>query len=163
VPLEYVKSCPYALSFLDNYQHKEKIRTIVLTNDKLKKMLKDTKHGWINLKDINEYKPLIPAKGKTLPNAKLRMLLDETVKNDGWKYLWIPPSLPYYELDGAYKGSWGYSKTLLFSSWKMVPRMVSSLVSYEAERLSVGNPKSISVREKTENPAYKAYYFQKRR
>jgi len=24
VPLEYVKSCPFALSFLDNYQHKEK-------------------------------------------------------------------------------------------------------------------------------------------
>jgi hypothetical protein len=64
---------------------------------------------------------------------------------------------------GAYENSWGYSKTIIFSSWKLVPRMVSSLVSYEAERLSIGNPKSISEREKKENANYKPYYFQKRR
>ena len=163
VPLEYVKSCPFALSFLDNYQHKEKIKKLVLVDENLKKLLNKTKHGWVNMKDINEYKPLIPQRGKSLPNAKLRLLLDETVLNNGWKYLWIPPSIPYYEFSGAYKDSWGYSKTLIFSSWKMVPRMVASLVSYEAERLSIGNPKSISEREKREKENYKPFYFQKRR
>jgi hypothetical protein len=163
VPLEYVKSCPFALSFLDNYQHKEKIKKLVLLDENLKKLLNKTKHGWVNMKDINEYKPLIPQRGKSLPNAKLRLLLDETVLNNGWKYLWIPPSIPYYEFSGAYKDSWGYSKTLIFSSWKMVPRMVASLVSYEAERLSIGNPKSISEREKREKENYKPFYFQKRR
>jgi hypothetical protein len=162
-PLEYVKSSPFALSFLDNYQHKEKIKKLVLNDDNLRQLLKKTRHGWINLKDINEYKPLIPSKGKSLPNAKLRLLLDETVHNNGWKYLWIPPCIPYYEFMGAYENSWGYSKTIIFSSWKLVPRMVSSLVSYEAERLSIGNPKSISEREKKENANYKPYYFQKRR
>ncbi len=161
VPLEYVKSCPFALSFLDNYQHKEKIKKLVLVDENLKKLLNKTKHGWVNMKDINEYKPLIPQRGKSLPNAKLRLLLDETVLNNGWKYLWIPPSIPYYEFSGAYKDSWGYSKTLIFSSWKMVPRMVASLVSYEAERLSIGNPKSISEREKREKES--CTYFQKRR
>lgn len=161
VPLEYVKSSPFALSFLDNYQHKEKIRKLVLADDNLKQLLKKTKHGWINLKSINEYKPLIPPRGKSLPNAKLRLLLDETVLNNGWKYLWIPPSIPYYELGGAFKDSWGYSKTLIFSSWKMVPRMVASLVSYEAERLSIGNSNSISEREKKENLNYKHCYFSK--
>lgn len=163
VPLEHVKSCPFALSFLDNYQHKEKIRSIVSEDPELDKLLKQTKHGWVNLKTIRDYKPLIPSKGKTLPNAKLRLLLDETVHNNGWKYLWIPPSLPYYELAGAFKDSWGYSKTLLFSSWKLVPRMVASLVSYEAERLSIGNPASVSEREKREKPQALPYYFQKRR
>ena len=137
VPLEYVKSCPFALSFLDNYQHKEKIRNLILKDSKLQQLVKKTKHGWVNLSDINEYKPLIPPKAKSLPNAKLRLLLDETVHNNGWKYLWIPPSIPYYEADGAYKDSWGYSKTLIFSSWKLVPRMVATMVSYETERLSM--------------------------
>ncbi|MBK7387638.1 MAG: helicase [Bacteroidetes bacterium] len=163
VPLEYVKSCPFALSFLDNYQHKEKIRNLILENAALQQLVKQTKHGWVNLKDINDYKPLIPPRAKSLPNAKLRLLLDETVHNNGWKYLWIPPSIPYYELDGAFKDSWGYSKTLIFSSWKLVPRMVASLVSYEAERLSIGNPKSISDREKKEKENFQPYYFQKRR
>ena len=163
VPLEYVKSCPFALSFLDNYQHKKKIQSFVLENEKLKQLLKKTKHGWLNIDNITNYKPLIPSRGKTMPNAKLRLLLNETVLNNGWQYLWIPPSIPYYELSGAYKNSWGYSKTLIFSSWKMVPRMVASLVSYEAERLSIGNPKSISDREKKDNPNYQPFYFQKRR
>ncbi len=163
IPLEYVKSCPFALSFLDNYQHKEKIKNLILKDETLQQLVKQTKHGWVNLKDINDYKPLIPPRAKSLPNAKLRLLLDETVHNNGWKYLWIPPSIPYYELDGAFKDSWGYSKTLIFSSWKLVPRMVASLVSYEAERLSIGNPKSISEREKKEKENFKPYYFQKRR
>jgi len=163
VPLEYVKSCPFALSFLDNYQHKEKIRNLILDDAKLLQLVKKTKHGWVSLNDINEYKPLIPPRAKSLPNAKLRLLLDETVHNNGWKYLWIPPSIPYYESDGAYKDSWGYSKTLIFSSWKLVPRMVASLVSYESERLSIGNPKSISEREKREKENFKPYYFRKRR
>jgi hypothetical protein len=89
--------------------------------------------------------------------------LKKSLKSKGWKYLWIPPSIPYYELDGAFKDSWGYSKTLIFSSWKLVPRMVASLVSYEAERLSIGNPKSISDREKKENPNFKPYYFQEKK
>lgn len=161
IPLEYVKSCPFALSFLDNYQHKEKIRHLILDDVELQQLVKKTKHGWVSLADINAYKPLIPPRAKSLPNAKLRLLLDETVHNNGWKYLWIPPSIPYYESTGAYQGSWGYSKTLIFSSWKLVPRMVASLVSYEAERLSIGNPQSIPEREKKEKK--KPYYFQKRR
>ncbi len=220
VPLEYVKSCPFALSFLDNYKHKDKIRSLINHDPKLVELLKHSRHGWVNLKNINNYKPLIPPNAKKSPNAKLRLLLDETLmgtvskssilvnefqiakvlfsnpssenlifnenvtvqkiqelliseetkldmikslKKQGWKYLWIPPSIPYYELDGAFKDSWGYSKTLIFSSWKLVPRMVASLVSYEAERLSIGNPKSISDREKKEKENFKPYYFQKRR
>lgn len=159
-PLEYVKSTPFSLSFLDNYQHKEKLRSLAGDDSVLRRLLRKTRHGWLNLENINEYKPLASERGKTPPNGKLRLLLNETVLNGGWKYLWIPPCVPYYPLHGAFAESWGFSKTIIFSSWKMVPKMVASLVSYEAERLTVGNPKTISKKEAVEE---KREYFSKKR
>ena len=53
-------------------------------------------------------------------------------------YLWVPPSKPYYELQGAYRGSRNFSKTLVFSAWEMVPRMIGAMISYEAERRTIG-------------------------
>jgi hypothetical protein len=46
--------------------------------------------------------------------------------------------MPYYELGGVYKNSRGFSKILVFSSWKMVPRMIGTMLSYEAERKTIG-------------------------
>lgn len=149
-PLEYVKSSPFAMSFLDNYQHKRKIRRYIAEDEGLRRLVRKTNHGWLNFRNINQYKPLIPSRGNNLPNAKLRLLFDETISKNGWKYLWIPPSILYYPLDGAFKDAWGFSKSLIFSSWKLVPRMISTLVSYEAERLSIGNLKAISERERKE-------------
>jgi len=156
IPMEYVKSCPYPLSFLDSYAHKKKLEEKAKIDTELIKLLNKNKDLWLDLNAINLYKELVPKKGKSIPNAKIRLLLKETIESGGWKYLWIPSALPYYELQGAFKGSSGYSKTLLFSSWKMVPKMVASLVSYEAERLTVGNKKTISDREWTSD---KRQYF----
>lgn len=71
-------------------------------------------------------------------NARLEALKEKAFTGGAEKYLWIPPSLPYYEMQGAYKNSKGFSKILVFSAWEMVPRMIGALVSYEAERLTVG-------------------------
>lgn len=153
-PVEYVKSTPYALSFLDNYQLKEKLRN-KKDNPVFRKLLKETANAWIDLNRINEYKPLITSRGKHVPNAKLRLLIEKTLMDsEGWKLLWVPPSLSYYELKGAFKNSGNFSKTLIFSSWLMVPRMVSSLVSYEAERLSVGKYLARENKEREEIPSY---------
>ena len=160
VPIEYVKSSPFTLSFLDKYKHKEKLRQFAGQDKKLHKMLKKTKNCWLNMDRIKNYMPLLPPRRKNLPNGKLRLLLEETVQNGGWKYLWIPPSVAYYGPRGAYKDSTGYSKTIIFSSWKMVPKMIASVVSYEAERLSIGNPKSISEKEKIDG---KRSYFKQPR
>ncbi|GAB2478849.1 helicase-related protein [Algoriphagus taiwanensis] len=149
IPMEYVKSCPYPLSFLDSYAHKKKLEEKAKVDPELIRLLTKKKDLWLDLNSIDQYKELVPKRGKSVPNAKIRLLLKETIESGGWKYLWIPSSLPYYEFQGAFKGSSGYSKTLLFSSWKMVPKMVASLVSYEAERLTVGNKKTISEREWT--------------
>jgi hypothetical protein len=52
--------------------------------------------------------------------------------------MWVPPSRPYYNLEGVYKDSRGFSKILVFSSWEMVPKMIGSMISYEEERRTVG-------------------------
>ena len=151
VPTEYVKSCPYPLSFLINYQHKKALEKYYNDDQVLQKLINKSRGAWVNLNLIKKYKPLIPIKGNVIPNAKIRLLFDETIANNGWKYLWVPPSVPYYEMDGAFKDSAGYTKTLIFSSWKMVPRMVASMSSYEAERLSIGK---IIQKNKGRNPNY---------
>jgi hypothetical protein len=159
IPVEYVKSSPYALSFLENYQHRKKLAQFLNEDNDLKTLLTKTRHAWINHEDIDNYKPLLQPKGQKLPNAKLRLLLDTTLENGGWKYLWIPPTINYYPTSGAFKNSGGFSKTLIFSSWLLVPRMVSALVSYETERHCLGNPASITEREKLEE---KRNYFTKK-
>lgn len=156
IPLEYVKSCPYPLSFLTHYAHKKKLENHYLEDRKLQKLINESRNGWLNLSKVKDYKPLYPGNSDSIPNAKIRLLFKNTIENKGWRYLWIPPSLEYYDGQGAYENSAGYSKTLLFSAWKMVPRMVASMVSYEAERLSVG---SIQHENKTRN----ANYFEKKR
>jgi len=138
VPTEYVKSCPYPLSFLINYQHKKSIEKYYEEDKVLQKLINKSRGAWVNLNLIKHYKPLIPRKSNAMPNAKIRLLFDETIENGGWKYLWVPPCVPYYPLRGAFEKAVAYSKTLIFSSWKMVPRMVASMSSYEAERLSIG-------------------------
>jgi hypothetical protein len=79
----------------------------------------------------------VEAYGKIDPgNARLRSLFTGTVGISAWKLLWLPPSLPYYELKGPFADPAlkKFTKRLVFSSWRMVPRMIASLTSYEAER-----------------------------
>lgn len=61
----------------------------------------------------------------------------EEVSKTRGKYLWINRN-PYYNLEGVYKDSKGFSKILVFSSWEMVPKMIGSMISYEEERRTVG-------------------------
>src|SRR5699024_11102266 len=71
-------------------------------------------------------------------NARLSKLKESALPEGAERLLWVPPSLPYYELDGPFKNHKNFSKALVFSAWEMVPRAISALVSYEAERRTVG-------------------------
>src|SRR5690625_1852704 len=51
-----------------------------------------------------------------------------------WRLAWLPPSMPYYELGEEYAAAQGFTKRLIFSAWAIVPKAISVLVSYEAER-----------------------------
>lgn len=127
VPVDYAKSAPYAMSYLCEYKVAEKAHD----NDV------DLQNGFddvfIKRDDINIYK--FPNDGKW-PHGKLQLLMKDMVRES--KLLWCPPSLPYYDAGGAYTDMERFSKTLVFSAWNLVPKMIATLVSYEAEKYTLG-------------------------
>jgi len=151
IPVDYVKSCPFLLSFMQKYKIKQKIEEYFVANpdeaDKARSELL-----WINPSHINDYKEL-PA-----TNARLEKLKEVAFEGNAELYLWIPPSKPYYAMQGAYKNSAGFSKVLVFSSWEMVPRMIGSLISYEAERRTVGKLCRASKNVDRKNARYNSKY-----
>ena len=58
--------------------------------------------------------------------------------------LWIPASHPYYIIaeDNVFANNKDFSKMLVFSGWEMVPRMIAFMLSYEAERQTIGSYKA---------------------
>ncbi len=132
LPVDYAKSCPYLMSFMKKYKIKEQIEKYYTKYPDEFGSEREQSLLWLNRNKINKYDEL----PKT--NARLEALKEKAFTGGAEKYLWIPPPLPYYEMQGAYKNSKGFSKILVFSAWEMVPRMIGALVSYEAERLTVG-------------------------
>lgn len=148
LPVDYVKSCPYLMSFMKKYKIKEQIEKYYhnhpsdFGNEREQNLL------WINKSKINRYEEL----PKT--NARLQALKDKSFAGNAEKYLWVPPSKPYYELRGAYKNSKTFSKILVFSSWEMVPRMIGAMLSYEAERRTIGKLVHQSKNQDKKNTRY---------
>lgn len=131
VPCEFIKSSPYLMSFMDNYQLKKQIETRAGSQT-----AKETLKGnllWLKKHDINDYKTLPPI------HAKFERLREYAFENHAERLLWIPPSMPYYEPQGVFKEAEDFSKLLIFSAWEMVPRMIASLISYDAECKTNGN------------------------
>ncbi|MGJ8641783.1 MAG: helicase-related protein [Luteolibacter sp.] len=147
-PIDYCKSAAFPLSFLDRYKLKEELKKKNQANHPdVQRALLETPEAWLDFDRIDKYEWSIGEGGTGPANARLSMLLDKAVGPHGAKLLWVPPSLPYYELEDAFDGTVGFSKTLLFSSWIMVPRMVSTLISYEVEKRTVGNPETVEAAE----------------
>lgn len=129
--LEYWKSSPYPLNFMDKYELKNAFNEACSNEDQeICGYLSDAEELLLPWDDIEAYREIDPR------NARLRSLLSGTIGANAWKLLWLPPSLPYYELGGPFADQVqdGFTKRLVFSSWRMVPRMITSLISYEAER-----------------------------
>ena len=130
-PLDYVKSCPYVMSFMRNYKVKQNIeKYFKMHPDEIDAAKSDLL--WISPNRVNDYQKL-PA-----TNARLEKLKEVAFNGDSELYLWVPPSRPYYALQGAYRNNENFSKILVFSAWEMVPRMIGAMISYEAERRTVG-------------------------
>lgn len=131
VPVDYIKSTPYIMSFMRGYKLKERIEDYFAEHpDKINNMRKDT--FWLKRASIDKFEK-IPCN-----NARLERVMSHTFKDNAELLLWVPPSMPYYEPEGVYKNTDGFTKTLIFSSWEMVPRMLAGLLSYEAERKTSG-------------------------
>jgi hypothetical protein len=131
--LEYWKSAPYLLNFMDDYQIKESFREAAADPRRSKGLaaeMERTQGLLLEWSDIERYREIDPS------NARLRALYEDTVDKGVWKLLWMPPSLPYYEPAGVFQGvsAINTTKRLVFSAWKVVPKVIASLLSYEAER-----------------------------
>ena len=158
-PVEFCKSALYPLSYLDKYELKKKLKANK-EEPKVAKVLRKSKPAWLDFEQINDYSwDFRSSAGKTQTgNARLKMLADKAIGKRGAELLWLPPSLPYYPLESCFAEEKHFTKTLLFSSWVMVPRMAATLLSYEVERQTIANPKSRTVQEKGER-----IYFEKAR
>ena len=123
--LEYWRSAPYPLSFLSGYG----LQTL------LERKLSHADTDFDRLLSVpGVFLPPQRSKVRTvndLPNPRLRKLVADLLDAGMAKMLWIPPSLPYYALGGAYSavGDAARTKRLVFSSWRMVPRSLSVIVS----------------------------------
>lgn len=148
-PIDYIKSCPYALSFMQNYETKKKIYGFFKNHSKEIKKAR-SKTLWVNKDKVNRFEEL------GSDNARLELLKKELFKSQGLQMLlWIPPCRPYYSFEGVFKGKENLSKVLIFSSWEMVPRMIGSLISYQEEVLTVGEfIKIVSDKKKLTHTGY---------
>ncbi len=130
--LEYWKSAPYLLSFMDDYKLKTEVVAMLdmPSENGLAKLLADSGRVSLSWEEVEAYSRLDPA------NARLRSLLEWMEGAEAWKLLWLPPSLPYYAESGPWKTArqQQLSKRLIFSTWQVVPKAVASMVSYEVER-----------------------------
>lgn len=127
--MEFYKAAPWPLSFLSGYQFKKNLDESLHESD-IRKVLRTSTAAWLLQSDIQSYKINL----EQAPQAKMRALTKQLFKSNSEELLWVPPSLPDYPLQGCFKGQQDFSKTLLFSSWAMVPRALSGLISYESER-----------------------------
>ncbi len=134
--VEYWKSSPYLPSFMGhNYKLKRQIDASLDADDDRDPPAPDTlemlEATSIDHDRIADYESI------DLANARLRELVDTAIDEpDSWKILWTPASLPYWQHRGRYEqpAEKDFTKTLVFSSWKMVPDVTAVLGSYEAER-----------------------------
>ncbi len=153
-PQDYIKSCPYALSYMQKYSTKKSISSYFSKHPEEIKLAK-SRLLWINRDRIRNYE-VLPA-----VNARFERLKQESFKeNNSHLLLWVPPCRPYYDFGGVFKGAEDFSKILVFSSWEMVPRMIATLISFEEERLTIGE---LIRKNKRDKEASSSNYFAKRR
>ena len=130
VPMEYVKSSPYLLSFMDTYELKQKISTVY--QGRFKGLPEPSEQVLLREKDISQFHKI------PMRNARMQYLRDLMLpKGRGTEFLlWVPASRPYYttNAENPFVKNHDFSKVLVFSAWEMVPRMIATLMTYEAER-----------------------------
>ena len=127
--IEYWKSSPYLLNIMKGYELKRAMSAKTeRPSQELLDILGKGAGQLLRRKQFDHYRELEPA------NARLRTLLKDTAGAGQWRLLWVPPSLPYWQPQGAYADQASMTKALVFSSWQVVPDAIASLCSYEAER-----------------------------
>ncbi len=133
-PMALWKSAPYLLHFMRGYRVNDRLdEALELSPDRVAKVLRDHAPAFLDETELRRWSKIDPG------NAKLRELVHDLLDGGLWRLLWIPPTIPYWPLEGPFEGHEHASKTLLFSAWNVVPDVVSAILSYEADRRMVGD------------------------
>ena len=125
--VEYWKSAPYFLNFMDGYQLARRFRDHA-TDPQVRAAVKGAPR--IRPSDLRNGRRIEPG------NPRLRTLQAETTGAGLHRLLWMPPSMPYHGPGGAYAkvDPTTTTKRLIFSSWAAAPTSIAALLSHEATR-----------------------------
>lgn len=132
--IEYWKSAAYAFNFMEGYEFKRALQDRLSNGraDAVHRVLREAARDALDFDKVASYDEL------PFPNARLRYLLADLHRTGAFLTLWLPPGLPFYKLGSAFDDvDPGLSKKLIFSAWHLVPRSIASLLTYEAERVSL--------------------------
>lgn len=134
--IEFWKSAPYLLNFMEGYGLKNDFEALPPGSperDRVAGHLAAAPGALLPWDAVQRYERVDPG------NARLRSLVAATLDRGAWRLAWIPSSMPYYAPAGAFAepGVEGLTKHLIFSSWRVVPKAIAALLSYEAERRMV--------------------------
>lgn len=136
ISIEYVKSSPYLLSFMQHYQQKKLVESAfnpdkknpvaLPINQQTQRLLLKGNRVW-GFKDLQAN------------NARLDYIKSMLFDKHSERLLWVPASHPYYDVptDNVFAQNKDFSKVLVFSSWEMVPRMLAVMLSYESEQRTI--------------------------
>lgn len=130
--VEFWKSGPYLLNFMERYALKHAFDELTSNGSPpsaLKDLIEDGA-GLLDWDDVERYGEIDPA------NARLRSLAADTIGRGMWQLLWLPPAMPYYDSDGIFDRieARTFTKRLVFSAWHLVPKVISAMLSQQAER-----------------------------
>lgn len=135
---EFVKSCPFPLSFMSGYKLFKELEAATSKQPTLVSANKKSDGGllWLRRWRIASYDNL------SIGNARYKALIDDLASDDlvhAEQLLWVPACKPYYtpSNNSPFARAQGFSKMILFSSWAMVPLSLSCVLSYEFERKNV--------------------------
>lgn len=142
--IDYVKSAPFLLSFMQQYVEKEFVEKAYKNKGGPKK-----RDGLLVAQEVIENR-----KKLIYHNARLKVLCDSLFQSqkDTANLLWVPASMPYYKPVGIFERCSDFSKILVFSRWGFVPRMLATILSYTAARKF---DKDKGHQEKDSNALYK--------
>lgn len=130
--IEYWKSGPYLLNFMEGYALKNAFDDLADGRPAPAGLpeLIERGRGLLDWDEVSRYGTVDPA------NARLRSLTADTIGRGMWQLLWLPPALPYYDARSIFDTpeARSFTKRLVFSSWHLVPKVISAMLSFEAER-----------------------------
>ena len=132
-PMPFWKSAPYLVHFMRGYKLNERLdETLELSPSKVASVLQAHGRSFLSAEALQQWSEIDPA------HPKMREMVGNQLDRGVWRLLWVPPTLPYWPLEGPFRDTAGLTKTLMFSAWNVVPDVVSAVLSYEAERRMTG-------------------------